>query len=156
MCWRHKFVSRIWSGLPMRKRWRDETSLQILLKYRAHTFPKYRLKLLFRVSAHSSQILSKDSFQINCNSLLILLFCFSLQHTGCENSFEYWIPSSFSNFFQRNVAKSLSSLSCSGFFFSSLIEFRRLNIQVECTLITLFFPFSKFSGKNTLIKIIKS
>lgn len=70
-----KFIPPIWSGLPMRKvQGRDIITNPF--KYRAHTLPKYWLKMLFCVSAHSSQIMSKDSFQINCNSLLIPLFFF--------------------------------------------------------------------------------
>jgi len=146
MCFSHKFISCIWSALPIRKRCQDETSLQILLKYRAHTYPKYWLKMLFH--ADLSQIMSKDSFQINCNSLLALLFFF---------------PSSFSTVKVRtplntefHIPTTILQDKCSQIFFSvllrlllcSLTELRWLNIQAERTPIKLFVPCQNSQEKK--------
>lgn len=106
-------------------------------KYRAHTLPKYWLKMLFCVSAHSSQIMSKDSFQINCNSLLIPLF--------------FFFPSAQWQWELLWILSSSSSVSCSDFSPLCLNLDRWMAKQNAHQ--SHFSPFSKFSGKDIFTKI---
>lgn len=56
--------------------WEKGEGRDIITNLLKLTLPKYWLKMLLCVSVHSSQIISKDSYQIYCNSFLIPLFFF--------------------------------------------------------------------------------